>query len=414
MTQISEADRLAEVRARLAILSLPKMSPTRSRWLFSGLGGPDVAVAAVARLRASRLPLETAPRGLTRSVVALWRDNLQAQDLDQVLARHGAHGIGITSPLDQHWPFDEDPEPPLLLFHRGDLGLLAHRATAAVVGTRRCTSVGRTVAYRMGHDLAEAGVAVVSGLAIGVDGAAHRGALDAGGPAIGVVASGLDVVYPGGNRDLWQQVTEHGLLLGEAPAGTGPERWRFPARNRLIASLSRGVVVVESHGRGGALSTVDEAIARDRPVMAVPGSVLSSASDGTNELLIDGATPVRNGPDVIGTLGLGASAVSGPGSSSGQARPGDHAADGAAAPGDPEPTEVDGATDSGSGSAGSTEGEMERSLEALIKAEVDTGPVHLDRLILASGLAPSELLAQVQALAAAGRFILDGAVVSRP
>jgi DNA processing protein len=145
---------------------------------------------------------------------------------------------------------------------------------------------------------------VVSGLALGIDGAAHRGVLEAGGSPVGVVGSGFDVVYPSRHRDLWERVGEAGVLLGEAPLGARPEAWRFPARNRIIAALSHLVVVVESHAAGGAMLTVKEAADRGIPVMAVPGSVRSSSSAGTNLLIADGCAPVLDTTDVIVALGL--------------------------------------------------------------------------------------------------------------
>ena len=157
----------------------------------------------------------------------------------------------------------------------------------------------------MAGDLADAGVAVVSGLALGVDGAAQAGALDRGGaPVIGVVGSGLDVVYPRQHSALWRSIADAGLLVGEAPPGASPERWRFPARNRIIAAIADAVVVIESHARGGSLSTVDAALARDRTILAVPGSIRSPASDGTNDLLAQGAAPARDAGDVLVALGL--------------------------------------------------------------------------------------------------------------
>ncbi len=188
----------------------------------------------------------------------------------------------------------------------GDPNLLA-RPAVAVVGTRSCTRYGHDVARTLGRDLAEAGVAVVSGLALGVDAAAHQGVLDAASGAAGpvaVVGSGLDVVYPRGNRVLWERVGELGLLLSEAPLGARPEAWRFPARNRLIAALVRLVVVVESGERGGSMHTVDEAAARSVEVGAVPGPITSPASRGTNRLLADGAVPVLGACEVLELLGL--------------------------------------------------------------------------------------------------------------
>ncbi|MGB5760221.1 MAG: DNA-processing protein DprA, partial [Acidimicrobiales bacterium] len=323
-----------------------------------------------------RLPVDLGPPppGVDRNMVERWSTALRRLDVDGLIEHHRSLDIALLSPSESSWPFTEDPDPPVLLFYRGDLQLLDASVAAAVVGTRRCTSVGRTVAYEMGRGLAIAGVVVVSGLALGIDGAAHRGALDQRGPVIGVVGSGLDVVYPGANRGLWDEVAERGLLISEAPAGARPERWRFPARNRLIAGLSDGVVIIESHDRGGALLTVDEAVDRGRPVFAVPGSVLSPASDGTNELLVEGAIPVRSAADVVGHLGI---------------------------PSQPRPA-----------SDADTSGLS--TLAATILAETATGPVHLDRLLLEAGAETAEVLAEVQALVAAGRLILDGSTVSRP
>jgi DNA processing protein len=150
-------------------------------------------------------------------------------------------------------------------------------------------------------------VAIVSGLAAGIDAAGHRGALaDGSTPPIGVAGNGLDVAYPAGNAELWRQVARAGVLLAEAPPGRPPERWRFPARNRIIAALSDLVIVVESHERGGSLHTVDAADARGIDVLAVPGSVRNPAAAGTNALLAEGRQPVTGADDVLVALGLSA------------------------------------------------------------------------------------------------------------
>jgi DNA processing protein len=160
------------------------------------------------------------------------------------------------------------------------------------------------VAFELGAELTAAGVSVVSGLALGVDASAHRGALTVeGAEPIGVVGSGLDIVYPRANRDLWDAIAAKGTLFSEAPPGSAPERWRFPARNRIIAGLADAVVVVESHDRGGSLHTVDEAQTRAIPVGAVPGPVTASASAGTNALIADGAVPVLGLGDVLLMIG---------------------------------------------------------------------------------------------------------------
>jgi len=196
-----------------------------------------------------------------------------------------------------------DPDPPGVVFWRGDLDAL-DRLCVAIVGTRRCTHYGREVAAELGQDLAGAGVCVVSGLALGIDGAAHGGALEAGGAGpVGVAASGVDVVYPRRHAHLWARVTAAGAIISETAPGHQAQAWRFPARNRIIAGLARVVVVVESHAGGGSLLTVDAALDRGIDVAAVPGPVHSPASTGTNQLLVDGARPVRHAGDVLQALG---------------------------------------------------------------------------------------------------------------
>jgi DNA processing protein len=203
-----------------------------------------------------------------------------------------------------------DIEPPGVVFHQGSPDVVAG-ARVAVVGTRQCSATGAAIAWELGRNLATAGVAVVSGLASGIDAAGHRGALSAdadgggGAPPIGVVGSGLDVVYPRSQAALWRAVASNGLLLSEAPLGARPERWRFPARNRIIAALADLVVVVESHRTGGSMHTVDEADRRGIDVMAVPGSVRAPASAGTNGLLAEGRAPACSADDVLVALGLG-------------------------------------------------------------------------------------------------------------
>ena len=201
----------------------------------------------------------------------------------------------------------DDPDPPPLLCWRGEPTVLSdRRPTVAIVGTRRCTAYGVDVARDLGRYRTANGVIVVSGLALGIDGAAHEGALVApeAAPPVGVVGSGLDVVYPARHRTLWRRVASAGLLVSEAPPGAAPEAWRFPRRNRILAALADVVVVVESHATGGSLSTVRAATERGITVMAVPGSVRSPSSAGTNRLLADGVAPVTDVQDVLVALSL--------------------------------------------------------------------------------------------------------------
>lgn len=237
-----------------------------------------------------------------------WQRTAREVDPHTEWQRLRALGIGVALLGSPAYPpaLAADIEPPEVLFFLGDPEAISG-PRVAIVGTRRCTNVGAGVAREIGCDLSAAGVAVVSGLASGIDGAAHRGALDDGTtPPIGVAGSGLDVVYPVGNADLWHAVARRGLLLAESAPGRRPERWRFPARNRIIAALADAVIVVESHTRGGSLHTVDEADARGIDVLVVPGSVRNPAAAGTNALLAEGRQPITGADDVLVALGLGA------------------------------------------------------------------------------------------------------------
>ena len=299
-----------DVHALIELLYLKGIGPARSRWLTASAPPSEV----VAMLRRGRLPRGIAepPSGVRQAHIDRWTAELRSTDRGDLLERHRSAGVRILWPGHTQWPFELDPDPPALVFAIGDLALLAPRTRVGVVGTRRCTSVGRRVARQISADLCERSgqaVAIVSGLAAGIDAEAHIGSLDVGGKAVGVVACGLDVPYPKSNTSLWERVTADGLLLSESPLGASPERWKFPARNRLIAALSNLVVVVESHRAGGALSTAEEAAARGVTVGAVPGSVLSSASDGTNALIVDGCPPIRDVGDALDLLGLESKAL---------------------------------------------------------------------------------------------------------
>lgn len=285
----------------VALLSLPGMGPARFHALCS-----DASPAAVwSRLLSNETVADRSGR-ITRAQVERWRTTARTMSVEALWRRLVGAGIGVCRRGGPAYPeaLVADPEPPAVLFHRGSPEVLAG-ARVAIVGTRRCSRYGRDVAHELGRRLAESGVGVVSGLALGIDAAAHRGALDAASaPPVAVVGSGLDVVYPASNRGLWQEVASAGVVFSEAPPGSRPERWRFPARNRLIAALADVVVVVESHDHGGSMHTVAEAAARDRPVLAVPGPIRSPSSRGTNRLLSEGCAPVCSVDDVLVALGM--------------------------------------------------------------------------------------------------------------
>jgi DNA processing protein len=238
--------------------------------------------------------------------VPVWAAVAATVDPAAVWQRHVEAGVGMALRDHPSYPsaFADDPAPPPIVFWLGDIDALVG-TRVAVVGTRRCTAYGREVAQDLGADLSTAGVSVVSGLALGIDGAAHRGALAvAGAPPVAVVGCGLDVVYPRRHAELWAAVARRGVVLSEHPLGTEPAAWRFPSRNRLVAALGDALVVVESRRAGGSMHTVREADRRGRPVLAVPGPVRSSASTGTNQLLSEGASVARDGTDVLVRMGL--------------------------------------------------------------------------------------------------------------
>jgi DNA processing protein len=189
-----------------------------------------------------------------------------------------------------------------VLYVRGKIKECDHRAIA-VVGTRRASPYGRLVAETLARDLAAAGVTVVSGLALGIDSAAHQGALSAG-RTIGIAACGLDVTYPPSNHALISRVAAQGAVISEFPLGARPERWRFPARNRIISGIALATVVVEAPEGSGALITADHALDQGRDVFAVPGAVNTVQSRGTHLLLKQGAKLVESVRDILEELDL--------------------------------------------------------------------------------------------------------------
>ncbi len=192
-------------------------------------------------------------------------------------------------------------DPPPGLFVRGDADIeLLSRPAVAIVGARACSGYGASVARGLGRELAAAGLVVVSGLARGVDGEAHRGALDGGGPTIAVLGCGVDRDYPAAHADLARRVA----IVSEYAPGVEPAPWRFPARNRIIAGLCAATIVVEARERSGALITADLALEEGREVFAVPGEITSALSAGTNDLLKLGASPLTRAADLLSIYGI--------------------------------------------------------------------------------------------------------------
>lgn len=196
-------------------------------------------------------------------------------------------------------------DPPPGLFLRGSCGdEVLDRPAVAVVGARACSPYGRHVARIFGRELAAAGLVVVSGLARGVDGEAHRGALEAGGVTVAVLGCGVDRDYPAAHAELARRICAAGVVVSEYAPGVEPAPWRFPARNRIVAGLAQATVVVEAREKSGALITADLALEEGREVFAVPGEITSALSSGTNALLRLGATAATSVDDVLESFGL--------------------------------------------------------------------------------------------------------------
>ena len=238
--------------------------------------------------------------GLSSSQAALLSDK-STDRAEDVLARCAKGDIFLLTMQDALYPdrlrniFD----PPVLLYGRGRMPLFDEEAAVSVVGTRTCTPYGISTSEELGYQLAKEGAVVVSGLARGIDGASHRGALRAGGFTAAVLGGGVDVVYPAENRRLYEDIAATGVLLSEYPPGTEPMGSHFPVRNRILSGLSLAVLVVEAPERSGALITANTALEQGRDVFAVPGPIDAPNSRGSNRLIRDGAGLVTCGWDIL-------------------------------------------------------------------------------------------------------------------
>ena len=278
----------ADDRARdlLRLGTLPGVGPARILSLVQAFGGASSALRAPAAAFAAVAGAKAARARSDRSI---------ADQVDQALERADRTGMTILTWGSSAYPEDllHLADPPPLLFLRGRLELLTRQPAVTVVGSRRVTTRGRDVARTMGRALAERGAVVVSGLALGTDGEAHRGALDSEGDTVAVLGAGADVPYPRTHTRLFDAIAERGLLVSEFAPGTRAAPYHFPRRNRVLAALGRaGIVVVEAGARSGSLITVDHALDLGRDVWVVPGPIDGPACTGSNGLLADGAQPL--------------------------------------------------------------------------------------------------------------------------
>jgi DNA processing protein len=289
---------VSDIRYWIGFNRTPRIGPARLATLLDYFGDPEAAWhASAASLRAAGLPQDAVERLLyTRSQI----------DLDAELARVTKQGLHVLT-----WESDGYPpllrtidHPPPVLYVRGDI-LPADEWAVAIVGTRHASVYGKDVARRLAGDLAQNGVTVVSGLALGIDGIAHQAALDAGGRTLAVLGCGLDTVYPWRHRELATHIVRSGALVSDYPLDTRPEAGNFPPRNRIISGLSLGTLVIEAGERSGALITVHYALEQGRETFAVPGNIHSRASAGTNTIIQRGeAKLVTRVEDILEELNL--------------------------------------------------------------------------------------------------------------
>ena len=320
----------------------------------------EVAIAAFAAARGAHVV--EAPRDRA------YRAFVSSFDEDAYLRGLADAGVRWVARSDPDFPplLGAIHDPPPGLFVRGAAGVEAlRRSTVAVVGARACSPYGVQVARMLGRELAAAGLVVVSGLARGVDGEAHRGALEAGGTTVAVLGCGIDRDYPAAHAELGARIRSSGLAVSEYAPGVEPAPWRFPARNRIIAGLSAVTIVVEARERSGALITADLALEEGREVFAVPGEITSALSSGTNDLLRLGAAPLLGPADVLEVFGL-------------------------SAPG-PEPVDLTPAADT-------------------VLARLRDGPTTADELVRSTGLEPGALASALTELELAGRAVAAGGV----
>jgi DNA processing protein len=296
LDSLSAAQRAAlEQTLRLALV--PGVGPRLRQALLEHFGSAQAVLAA----RVQELRAVPGVGARLSAQIALAAETIDAAAVVQQCRQHG---IAILTPDDADYParLREIADPPGVLFLRGQWQP-AHDLAVAIVGTRHATVYGLQQAERLASGLARAGMTVVSGLARGIDQAAHRGALAAGGRTLAVLASGVLNIYPPEHRELAESITRQGALLAEAPPEASPRAGVFPQRNRLISGLSLGVVVVEAAQRSGALITARHAVEQGREVFAVPGQVDNRVARGCHRLIRDGARLVESVDDVLEELG---------------------------------------------------------------------------------------------------------------
>lgn len=284
---------MTEREAYIALNMTDLIGPVRARALIEALGSPQAVFSA------DRVQLLSV-KGIGEDVAEALLKQRDSIDPAAEEGRARALGARILTPVDAEYPepLSKIYDPPLALYVRGTLEK-TDRHAIALVGTRHASHYGLTVADRLAYQLGKVGFTVISGLARGIDTAAHRGALKAGGRTIAVLGGALDRLYPPENEKLAEEIVRHGAVISEYPLGCEPNRTTFPYRNRVISGLAMGVVVVEAGATSGALHTVDQALEQGRTVFAVPGRVDNPGAKGPHQLIKAGARLVEDVDDIL-------------------------------------------------------------------------------------------------------------------
>jgi len=292
---------MANLEAWLTLHLTPGLGPAACKRLTDFFGSPQKV------LEAGRQALCQVP-GVKKSSAEALAQRPSKKEVEKEINEAAAKGVSIITWEDAEYPdlLRNIHTPPMVLYTKGLVECLSSPCLA-IVGARAATSYGRQVSENMAYQLAQHDIAIVSGLALGIDAASHNGALNANGRTIAVLGCGIDVVYPRQNQALYEKIAQNGLLVSEYPFGTQPESFRFPARNRIISGLSLGVLVVEAARHSGSLITAELALEQGREVFAVPGMVHSPKSEGTHRLLKEGAKLVQHVDDIFEELPLIAS-----------------------------------------------------------------------------------------------------------
>jgi DNA processing protein len=289
-------DDLQELESWLTLQHLQVFPPSQAFQLLAFFGSPQVL------LQADDVALDVLSKEQA-SIIKAIRDN-RHHEIHQQVKRHiewlEQAQVRVVTYFSQHYPqaLKETHRPPLLLYVKGNIDVL-HKTQVAVVGARKASSFAQDIAYQWSAELARQGVVITSGLALGIDGAAHKGALSVSAETIAVLAHGLDQIYPARHKQLAEEICESGALVSEFPLGSAPKKDHFPRRNRIISGLSMGVLVVEAAVKSGSLITARYALEQNRDVFAVPGSINNVMAKGCHYLIKEGAYLVEGPEDIL-------------------------------------------------------------------------------------------------------------------